>query len=197
MKKAIQLAIACVAMMVAVTLSGCSDVEESAAGSSAFEYSSLELAGFQEGVIRVEKLALDPSLPDDGRREGNRCLLRSRPYSDFYSGTVGSELTGLEWKIKSAEKGHLTAQMAMTRAMQMANQRDMTKAYAWYQVLIHRFENPDGDRDREELIGYDENADWAESYRQTLTTIKLTPEELTQAKALAAEYIEKYVPRKE
>ncbi|MDG2222702.1 MAG: hypothetical protein P8L85_15085 [Rubripirellula sp.] len=159
----------------------------------------------------IAKAVASTSENNDGRWEwGKTNLLRiSLRYAedDEKKNLFEEQLT---WFRKAAEKGHVISQQAIiafydSSSEQGAFHGDAVEQYAWTKVSIFRYENVETDRDEKEIDrllhplrrSSDKATNSLAAYKASLESIELTPEELTQAKALAAEYIEKYVPRKE
>ncbi len=115
----------------------------------------------------------------------------------------------LSWLRKAAEKGHVLAQQSIVDFYDPSSERGVVwgnklEQYAWTAVLKHRRENVQEDRDGAEIkrilrreAGSADTGDLLAIRNANPSDVGLSAEELSEAKLLAADYIDQYVPTKE
>ena len=115
----------------------------------------------------------------------------------------------LKWIRRAAEKGHVLAQQSVVNFYDPSSERGVVwgnklEQYAWTAVLKYRRENVQEDRDGAEIKrilrrepGSADTGDLLAIRNANPSDVGLSAEELSEAKLLAADYIDQYVPTKE
>lgn len=115
----------------------------------------------------------------------------------------------LAWFRKAAKKGHLLAQQSIVDFYDPSSERGVVwgnklEQYAWTAVLKHRRENIEEDRDGAEIkrilrreAGSADTGNLLPIRNANPLDVGLSAEELSEAKLLAAYYVDQYVPTKE